>query len=158
MYLTRRRGSNISSGTWMAAWRLTKAESCGVNWDDELPPVKPPASFQASHATPNTNKLKCWAHYSGTHNLTCSSDLTCICENASARDIHCMSPTRTSIALLPGRKSKSTSQPLSSPPACLACPTAPVSLLLTLDPIICRLRQQHAPLEGMRRLASLQQY
>jgi hypothetical protein len=41
----------------MAAWRLTKAESCGVNWDDELPPVKPPASFQASHATPNTNKL-----------------------------------------------------------------------------------------------------
>lgn len=118
----------------------------------------PPASFQASHATPNTNKLKCWAHYSGTHNLTCSSDLTCICESASARDIHYMSATRTSIALLLERKSKSTTQPLSSPPACLACPTAPVSLLLTLDPIICRLRQQHAPLEGMRRLASLQQY
>ena len=49
---------------WMAALRLTKAESCGVDYDDELAPVKPPASFHASHA--NTNTLGCRAHYSGT--------------------------------------------------------------------------------------------
>ena len=48
----------------MAALRLTKAESCGVDYDDELAPVKPPASFHASHA--NTNTLGCRAHYSGT--------------------------------------------------------------------------------------------
>ena len=71
-----------SSGTWMAALRLTKAESCGVDYDDELAPVKPPASFHASLA--NTNTLGCRAHYSGTAqpHLFLSTSLAFCCEPA----------------------------------------------------------------------------
>lgn len=79
VYLTSRRGSNIqfSSGTWMAALRLTKAEGCGVDFDDEVPPVKPSASFHASHA--NANTLDSGRIIQARSNLTCSFDLTCAC-------------------------------------------------------------------------------
>jgi len=135
----------------MAALRLTKAESCGVDYDDELAPVKPPASFHASLA--NTNTLGCRAHYSGTAQphlffrlhlcllgIFCMRFLSCV--NIWEHPQHCY--TREKALLL---------RPCHCH-QCLVCPTTPVSLL-TLEPFICRTQKQHAPLEGMRHLASL---
>lgn len=103
-----------SSGTWMAALRLTKAESCGVDYDDELAPVKPPASFHASLA--NTNTLGCRAHYSGTAQPHLFFRLHLCSAVSLLYAIFIVRPTmRTSPALLHERKS-TTTPPLSSPP------------------------------------------
>jgi hypothetical protein len=65
----------------MAALRLTKAESCGVANDDELPPVKPPEASCLPREPCQHKYIKLpgalFRHHS-TSNLACSSDLTCV--------------------------------------------------------------------------------
>lgn len=70
----------------MAALRLTKAEGGGVDYDDELPPVRPPASFHTSLA--NTNTLIRLLGALSRHDLTCSFDFTYVCYEPFARDIY----------------------------------------------------------------------
>jgi hypothetical protein len=63
----------------MAALRLTKAESCGVAYDDELPPVKPPeASFLPREPCQHKYIKLPGALFRHRSNLTCSFDLTCV--------------------------------------------------------------------------------
>jgi hypothetical protein len=96
------------------------------------------SSLVAFHA--NTNK----SHSAHKHNdLTCFVNLTCTCWHTSAREHYHMNSTRISVVPLHNKRTTTLSL-LLLPPACLVCSTAPVSL--TLEPIICRSRHQHAPL------------